>query len=456
MRLPRPQSLRGRLMLIAAVATLVATLLAAVAMGLALQGFVTRQIDQRLDSQAAAILGGLERGPDDSLRLAYPVDGPPFDRRNPGWFWQVEAGGEARLLSGSLLGAEPLHPLPDEAEPPRRRPPGPPLRSRPVAIADDERLHARRLAGNVGGLPVEIVVTAPRQAIAGPMGEALTPVLLSMLALGIGLVAAIWVQVRYGLRPLEALRQDLAAVRDGRAEAIPVDQPSEIRPLAAELNALLRENEAGLERARRHVANLAHGLKTPLADLALSLAAAERDPDGTARHLVEDMDRRVRHHLARARAAALGGSARAAVPLRERAADLLSVLSRIHRERDHAVSIEIAPELRVACETQDLDEMLGNLLDNAFKWARSRVCVAAEPAGSELIVRVEDDGAGLAADEVPEALVPGRRLDEMQPGHGFGLSITRELAELYGGSLAITRSGLGGLSATLRLPAARG
>ncbi|WP_152045745.1 sensor histidine kinase [Aureimonas psammosilenae] len=453
MRLSVPTSLRGRLMAIAAIATTLATLAAAAAMAFTLHRFITHQLDLRLDAQAISLLNDLHEGPRGDIVLAEDPGGPPFDRPNPGWFWQIDVEGAPPFLAPSLDRRGPLNVTATEPEPDIRGR-RPRMRSRPVAIEDADGLYARVLSAAVGSRPVRIVVTAPIEAIGGPMRDAMTPVVLSMVALGLGLLLATRLQVGYGLKPLEALGRDLAAVRSGARRAIPTDQPDEIKPLATELNSLIAENAAGLERARRHVANLAHGLKTPLADLALSLE--NRDPDGSARALVDDMDGRVRHHLARARAAALGHPARATTPVRRHIDDLAAVLARVYAERGLRFEIEVPHDLAVSCEPQDFDEMAGNLLDNACKWAGSRILVGARRDAGTVVLTVDDDGKGLAAGDVPEAMVAGRRLDEMQPGHGFGLSITRELAELYGGSLAIGPSTLNGLAARLTLPVPRG
>ena len=278
---------------------------------------------------------------------------------------------------------------------------------------------------------------------------------LSLAVLGVALVLAMILQVRLGLRPLERLRRSIAEVRAGRSESVPEQQPREIEPLASELNALLRQNAANLERARRHVANLAHGLKTPLATLAVAL------PKNGARakelhQLVDTMERRIRHHLGRARAAALSGPVRAQTPVAPRAADLGLVLSKVNADKAIAFFANIPADLAVACEQQDFDEMLGNLLENAFQWARGKVEISAVTGENrEVVVKIDDDGPGLQQTEMSQALQVGSRLDESTPGFGFGLSITRELAELYGGTLDLNRSPLGGLRAALRLPQAQ-
>jgi len=268
----------------------------------------------------------------------------------------------------------------------------------------------------------------------------------------LALLLAIFLQVRLGLRPLRRLRADLAAVAAGRLERVPAEQPEEIRPVVAEMNTLLDQNAEGLARARRHVANLAHGLKTPLTTLSLALAEPGRDPDGSLRRLATLMDRRIRHHLGRAKAAALDGPARARTQVLRHVVDFGEAFPKIYAGKDVKFDVGVPADLTVACEAQDLDEMLGNLLDNAFKWSRRNVKITAGEVGPDAVLAIEDDGAGLSDGHLPEAVLPGRRLDESVPGYGFGLPITRELAELYGGSLSLSRSALGGLKAELRLP----
>jgi signal transduction histidine kinase len=236
---------------------------------------------------------------------------------------------------------------------------------------------------------------------------------------------------------------------------VPPEQPLEILPLVSELNGLLEQNAANLERARRHVANLAHGLKTPLATLAIALSERGHETTSGIHSLIGLMERRIRHHLGRARAAALSGPTRAQTLIAPRIDDVVDVLRKTYADKRIGFTQDIARDFAVACEQQDFDEMAGNLLENAFRWARSRVDVHAHrDGGRSVAIVIEDDGPGLRSDQIPQVLRPGERLDESAPGFGFGLPITRELAELYGGDLNLDPSPLGGLRVTLRLPVA--
>jgi signal transduction histidine kinase len=176
--------------------------------------------------------------------------------------------------------------------------------------------------------------------------------------------------------------------------------------------------------------------------------------DGRLRPLVMTMDRRIHHHLSRARVAALGGPERARTLLAAKVADHIGAFGKLYADKGLAYEVRIAPDTAVACEAQDLDELLGNLLDNASKWARQRVLVTADKVGPMIEMTIEDDGPGLSDQQVAEVVRPGHRLDESAPGCGFGLPITRELAELYGGTFALGRSAFGGLRAVVSLPSA--
>jgi signal transduction histidine kinase len=226
-----------------------------------------------------------------------------------------------------------------------------------------------------------------------------------------------------------------------------------VRPLVAEINALLHQNGVNLEHARSQVANLAHGLKTPLATLSIALAGTGRERDTALARQVDAMDRRIRHHLRRARTAAVGGRARTSTNIATHVADLAVALLRIHADKAIDFVNAVPNGLTAACDPQDLDEMLGNLMENACTWCRGRVRVTAMLKGPDVVIRVEDDGPGLDEASKAAALIRGRRLDESRPGHGFGLPIAIELAELYGGSVVLDVSELEGLEARLTLPA---
>lgn len=436
-----------------------ALVVAAIMIAFVLHRFIQGQIDQRLDAQIVFLSSMLAADDAGRLTLAGDADGPPFDRRRHGWYWKI-SGPDNLLLSRSLDGAD-LDPPDISGRPSPPPPPAPqigedlPPRDGPVPADGmgpfEQMLHYRIQSVDVRGLPVTIVASAPRAAVLGPLKEAMLTLGVSLGVLAVALILAMLAQVRLGLRPLRHLRRAVADIRSGLRERLPDGQPREVQPLADELNALLAQNAANLERARRHVSNLAHGLKTPLATLALALPKGTRN-ESDLHDLVMLMERRIRHHLGRARSAAIGGPVRTRTAIASRARDLVLVLTKVNAEKPVTFIDELPPELVVACEPHDVDEMLGNVLENAFRWCRAKVAVRARTEGRDVILTIEDDGPGLSPEQMSKAMQPGQRLDESSPGFGFGLSITRELAELYSGSLDLGKSALGGLLVSLRLP----
>jgi signal transduction histidine kinase len=267
--------------------------------------------------------------------------------------------------------------------------------------------------------------------------------------------------VRRGLAPLNEMRQRLADVRAGTADRVEGRFPTEVQPLVSDLNALLAHQDKAVGRAHAKAGDLAHGLKTPLAILAheAERAAAEGQAEIAAaiREQVERMRRQIEYHLAHARAAASGATPGARCAVLESAQGLARTMQRVHAERGLAIDVRVDPSHEARCDRADLDEMLGNLLDNACKWARSRVVVTSAvtipaEAGSHVELRVEDDGPGIEPALREAVLQRGVRADEAAPGSGFGLAIVRELAELYGGSVTLAAAPAGGLSARLTLP----
>ncbi len=261
-------------------------------------------------------------------------------------------------------------------------------------------------------------------------------------------------QVRFGLRPLKALRQALADIRAGRAHHLPESFPDEVQPVVSELNALLDHNAAVLERARTQAGNLAHALKNPLTVARNEAREVAGDHGRTLREQLGVVSASIDRHLSRARAAGTAdvlGARTAVAPAIE---DLRFSMERLHRGRQLAIRVAGTEGLFFHGDHHDLEEMVGNLLDNACKWARSEVLVTTSSAGGRLLIAIEDDGPGIPDERRDEVLQRGRRLDEAVPGAGLGLDIVQDVAELYRGRLRLAASSLGGARAELELPAA--
>jgi signal transduction histidine kinase len=277
--------------------------------------------------------------------------------------------------------------------------------------------------------------------------------LIAALAMAIGAM-----QVRRGVAGVTQLRARLVGVREGRETRLEGRYVPEVQPLVDDLNGLIEQREQAVRRAVAKAGDLAHGLKTPLALLALEAerasAAGHSDVAAAIRDQVGRMRRQIDYHLAHARAAAAGSTLGARSAVAESADGLARTLPRLYADRNLSIEVRAEPSHMARVQREDLDEMLGNLLDNACKWARSRIVIESAETAHAIRITVDDDGPGLAADLRDKVLLRGVRADEKAAGSGLGLAIVRDLAEVYQGSIALDDSPLGGLRATLTLPKA--
>jgi signal transduction histidine kinase len=278
-----------------------------------------------------------------------------------------------------------------------------------------------------------------------------TAVALVLLVVGL-------IQISRGVSHVAQLRTRLSEIHRGQAKRMDGDFPSEVQPLVNDLNALLAERDRVVERAQAKAGDLAHTLKTPLAVLLQEADLADKAGQSqiavAIRQQVERMQRQMDYHLAHARAAASGAAPGTRCEVSPAAEGLARTLRRLHADRNLAIVVDVPEGQAVRVEQADLEEMLGNILDNACKWAATRVTLSTETTGASVVVMVDDDGPGVADAMLEAVLQRGVRADETAPGSGFGLAIVRDLAEVYGGTITLGRSPLGGLRAALSLPSA--
>lgn len=439
-----PLSIHARQVLIALAAGIVALMVSWQANKAVLDTLVSASLNDRLDAQIDGIRQAI--GGDGRLDVRHILLLPELHTPSAGWGWDVRTpAGHWRI--------GPIAKTADFANGTLQPEHG--AYSGRGWTAEGFRLHLRQFRGGTAERPIVVTVIAPDSLIKAPIRHALIPTITALVLLALILALTALLQIHLGLRPVRRLRSDIARIRSGALGLLPDDQPQELRPLASEINALISQNVAGLAHARQDLANLAHGLKTPLATLSLVLAERECEhPE--ARALLDSIDRRVAHHLSRARSAAIGGGTRLRADAWQTAADLLPILQQLNAARPRHFENRIAHPCELAVDPEDLSEMLGNLLENAFRHARGAVQISARRRDVGVIeIAVEDDGPGIADDRFAEALLPGRRLDETGHGYGFGLLITKELAELYHGRLTLAQSeGLRGLRVALELPEA--
>ena len=389
---------------------------------------------------------------------------PLFNIAHSGWYWQVkplDGDQTQRLVSKSLAGE--LFRLPSElgVKPDRSGlrwgvVDGPGGNNEKLWVA--ERIHS--VGDERGERSYAYAVAVTRQTIDIDVASFQRRLGLSFAFGGLVLVLATLLPVRFALRPLKAIEEGLTAIRSGKAKELEGELPDEIKPLQQEINALLLSNQQIIERARTQVGNLAHALKTPLAVITNEAGEDKSPLAEKVRDQAALMRDQVNLYLERARMAARIGVIGGMTEVRPVAEGLSRALSRIYKERQVDITLHCPPDARFQGEKQDLEELLGNLLDNACKWAESEVLLEISVTKAEtgkaplLLVIVDDDGPGLAPELRQQAVDRGKRLDESKPGSGLGLSIVADLADLYRGSFTLGDAPQGGLRAELRLPAA--
>jgi signal transduction histidine kinase len=437
------KSLRLRLLAGAAIWIAGALLVAGMIIASLLRDFVERNFDERLNAQILSIMSAVSFDAAGTLQPGGVVSEPQYQQLYSGWYWQIADAETVLLKSASLWDAD-LGAAVGEI--------GQSGHVESLVGPRGKPLHAlyRDFTAPGRGSNLRVTVAGPEAEIEGALGDIVPPLAISLFVLGVGLIFAVLLQILYGLRPLDALRRQIADIREGRAQRLPDAEHVELQPMVTETNSLLAHNRAVVERARNHVGNLAHGLKTPLAVLANDIAG--RADSDVAADCVRTMERLVAHHLRRARSAASRNVVGVSTAIEPVIDDMTLAMSRIYADKNLTLEKTAENGLKFAGDSQDLEEILGNLIDNSCKYARNRVEIAAKKEGGDILIVIDDDGPGLDAGERERALGRGIRLDERPIGSGLGLSIVRDIAELYGGSLELAAAPSGGLRACLVLP----
>lgn len=443
----RPSSLTLRLILGAGLWTLFALIIVGVVLSFLFRQTVERSFDARLNVLLESLIVSAEYDRKQGVYLSGSLPDPRFEQPYSGWYWQITPRNGPVMISRSLWDRELVQDLSQPAPQPRQY----------YAMGPDDqeiRVIERDIifpdADASVRFAVAAVTTENKQQVARFVGA----IVLALGLMGLGLLGAVIIQVRYGLRPLRSLRRELERVRSGTVDQLEGEYPAEIAPVVGELNQLIAHNAEVLARARTHVGNLAHALKTPLSVL-VNESDADSSPLGVSiRRQLEVMRRLVDHYLVRARTAAAGQVIGTRTPVAPAVHSLKTTLEKIYAGRDLSIVVDGGEKLSFRGERQDFDEMLGNLMDNACKWARTVVHVTSERRDNQLVFLVEDDGPGIGDEQREAVFSRGQRLDEATPGSGLGLSIVRDISGLYGGGIALDRSELGGLKAILTLPAA--
>ena len=450
-------SLSTRLLASSAAIAIVVLAAAAILLNAVFQQAVQRNFDLRLRSALDGILANVELAKDGQLQLQGSMADARFALPLSGWYWQIKKPGDDKILvaSASLL---------------EQRLEGPPLNTARDAegianyfVTDASgtllRVMDQRVKLFNSGIDYEFWVSGNFDELKQEVTSFRNTLLAVLSGLGVILIAAMMVQVRFGLKPLQDMQHQLNDIRAGKIELLPDHFPMEIQPVADELNLLMQSNFEIIDRARMQVGNLAHALKTPISVLTNEARIAKGPMAAKVKEQLDVMRDQVNLYLDRARRAARAQAIGAVTDVEPVLQSLSRTLQRINTDRVLTIAARAPADLKFRGERQDLEEMVGNLMDNACKWAKSKVQVSAglaprsaDDPRSWLIISVEDDGPGIPAEKRADALKRGQRLDESKPGSGLGMSIITETAGMYSGTVSLLQSDMGGLKANLKLP----
>lgn len=426
-------------------------IMALIGTGALLINFYRDHIEQHYDAHVQMhmeeMVSAARLLPDGSLDLAHPPSDPRYQVTDSGWYWEIlhrgnvlaksPSLGDTRIDLGGINSAE--HAGTHVVD----GPDGNPL-----------RIQTMQTSAGIPGEHLLLVASAPMMGIRDDVIDVAKHMAISFSLLALGLLAAVFLQIRIALRPVAAISKEISDIHLGTADKMTGDFPRDVQPLADELNNLLDHNSMLLRRARNQLGDLAHSIKNPLTVINNEARAMSSKKGDLILSQTADIASSVDHHLSRARAFGTTNVLGSRAKVRAVAEDLEFALKRIYKDRGLEFDLSGLSACTVRCEVQDLEEMLGNLMDNACKWAKSRVIVHCRLDGGRCHLLVEDDGPGIPEDEISRVLQRGQRLDESREGHGLGLGIIQDIVEMYSGKLTLGRSGYGGLSAELNLPGA--
>jgi len=403
---------------------------------------VNTAFDERLESLLNVVLAGIEYDQQtDTLALNQRLGDARFDQVFSGWYWQISDNASRVLTSRSLWDQR----LPLTA--------GPQLQYSTISGPNGETLRKLERDVRLPRLPVtlHVAVAADLSEVDAALARFEQLLWLSLVSLGILLLLGIWCQLHWGLEPLRRIRSNLQAVERGDCERLDTDLPEELNNLATAINTVLERDRQLMSRARTAAGNLAHAIKTPVSVMMTTteqLPASQRE---TMASELKRLNEAVRHHLARASAAG-PVVLRPRVTLSVALEPVFNGISRLAERKNITFQKPEVPPLQLQIDAQDLQEIVGNLLENALRWATSKVVMAIYSEADNLHLSIMDDGPGMSSQSRDEALQRGGRLDEQRSGSGLGLAIVSELIQLYDGQLQLKPSPMGGLLVTVCLP----
>lgn len=443
------RNLSTRIFLFLSAWSIVAVALVAIVISADYRANAERRFSELLTANVYSLMGGVQRNPNGDLISAPDLGDSRFNEFDSGWYWQINSVKEPAIRMGSISLSTQRLEVPEEI----------PLNEEFQRYFETQDEAGNRLSGleaqvflGEGDTLYSFKVTGNLNTVNAEVREFVERLLFVLALFGASLVLASYVLVRIGLRPLKNATGDLGKIRRGEVEKLEGQYPDEVQPLIEETNALIVSNTAIIERARTQVGNLAHSLKTPIAVVVNELTGKRDKTSKLVLEQMQQMQNQTKIYLDRARISARYGAATSRTDVALELGKLVKVVQKLNSDLSIGLRMDSEEGLMFAGESADLQEIIGNLLENAAKFARSsiEVGVSKEPEG-HFSVTIDDDGPGMTDSEMQSALERGKRFDESKPGTGLGLSIVREIISEYRGTIRFSNSPLGGLRATVRL-----
>lgn len=411
------------------------------------QDHIGKHYDAHVFMHLEEMVTASKLAPDGSFKLDFHPSDPRFQELNSGWYWETRVAGETLERSPSL-GGNSLDLVEAHAAEDHR------VQVISGPNQQDLRVQTLEISKGLRGEKILLLASAPNMRIEDDVIDIAEHMLVSFIVLGAGLILAVVFQIRLALKPLHAISREITNIHEGKSDRLQSVFPREVQPLVDELNNLLEHNAVLLKRARNQLGNLAHSIKNPLTVINNEAHALDDPQKERILDQAQDISKSVDHYLVKARASGADSILGTRANIRSVTEDLVFAMQRLYKDRNLEFDTSGLSNCSFRGEAQDLEEMLGNLMDNACKWARERVVVTCRPHQNRCLLIVEDDGPGIPEEQLEKVLERGQQLDESMHGHGLGLGIVQDLVELYDARLTLKASPLGGLAAELELPGA--
>ena len=442
----RPRTLSSRIIAFSGVWVIISLTISALVLVHYYRDHVAQHYDAHVNMHLEELTGSSVLSPDGKFSLKFLPSDPRYDKLNSGWYWDVRQSGvslkQSPSLGGYMFDISDIQPTTNKVVYEMLGP-----------ILEPIRMHILKIEQADNIEPLVFLASAPTTDYTDDVLNYSDHVFFSFVLLGIGLLLTVVLQVNIAVKPLKAIGKEISDIREGKYFKLSKDYPTDVQPLVDELNNLLDHNIILLKRARNQLGDLAHSVKNPLTIINNEARNMETPRKELILKQTNDIIQNIDHYLSRARTFGADNILGARSEVKQVVDDLVYTMQKLNQDRTLEFDTSKLEDSTFRGEAQDLEEMLGNLIDNACKWAKKRIEISGQVKDGRLLLSVDDDGPGIPSEEIENVKRRGKRLDETKPGQGQGLGIVKDIAGLYNGSLSLKKSALGGLQAQLNLPA---